>query len=229
MVSSYYLAAKVVQVSETMMKEWGADAFSLLNGVLSPETFSKPANPYLRSLEVGNGITIIGEPIVKLSAGRKVSLGSGGEFSMAKEKSEAESRDGVVIRPKDMWKSYGLQLEFTLYPHEQESFLLSYKLSFKQPTNSSDSRLRSSSLESSIVVHLDRAEIVGKVSLQSLEHRERGLPILHQIPLIGPMFRMASNEDAQSQLFLWVRINKDLGSGLPSGIASQHPSGFNLK
>ncbi len=217
---SYYLAAKVVQVGETTMKEWGADAFSFLGGVLSSETLTGKANPSLRSLEVGNGIKIIGEPIVKLSAGRKVLLSSGGEFVTANSSAGPSLHDGVIIQAKELWKSYGLQLEFTLYPQKATSVLLSFKLSFKQPTNGMDSRLRSSTLESSVTLLLDQAEIVGKISLQSQEHRQRGLGIFQEIPLVGPIFKLSADEEAQSQLFLWLRISRDLGSGLPSGINS---------
>jgi hypothetical protein len=214
---SYYLAAKVVLVSDTTLKEWGAEAYALLNGILSVETFRRPAEAYIKSLAHENEIKIVGEPIVKTSSGRLTVVSSGGEFLAAREFSGK-----IVKEAGTLWKSYGLQLEVTPYPLADNKALLNYKLSFKQPSSSKDYHLRGSSLDSSVVLSFAQAEIVGSITLQSLEKKEKSLPILHEIPLIGPIFRMVSNEDAQSQLFLWLRLSRDQGDGLPPGIV--HPA-----
>jgi type II secretory pathway component GspD/PulD (secretin) len=128
---------------------------------------------------------------------------SGGEFLTLHERRHTKRSAEV----ESSWKEHGFLMKLSIIKSAQESVRLKYALKISQPVSGTHStHLSANTLESESILPLKIPSILGGVEFQSEKKGTQSIPILDQIPIIAPIFRLSTNHKADMEMFLWVNI-----------------------
>ena len=155
-------------------------------------------------------VKIVAEPMIRLNAGITAHAQSGGEFPILVRKIHGEGQD--IIEPT--WKEHGIKLEVTALPFSQDHAILRYDFSLKNPTSEGTHHMQIQRLTSELDVKIGIPFIVGKIDFTSDGARNQSISLLRAIPLLGPFFKMEFFDKAQTNLYLWLRLDPDVSPEL---------------
>lgn len=168
-----------------------------------------------KALSKNRRIRIAGEPVLRVLEGSEATIESGGEFPVI------VGRDQENGRTEAGWKQYGLTLKVRVTSEKDQSVILGVDFAVRSPGgNSHPDNLKLNRLTSILRAEVGKAMIIGGAEIETEGNSVQGIPLLSAIPIIGPLFRLTSSENAKSQLFLWLVLDDDGGQtdvrlGLP--------------
>ena len=171
------------------------------------------ASGLLRALEKDHEAEAVAAPSLDISAFEAVELATGGEFQVIEHVVRSERPDDLQAS-RASWKSHGLELSLRLRPLPGDRVTLAYALTYRSPPASGMTTLGASRLKGQVELTLGAMGLAGIVDLKEQQSDRGGLPLLAQLPLIGPLFGHATTGHSHSHLGLWFTARR-LGQGPP--------------
>lgn len=199
---NYILKAKAFLLKEGEAEKFGVSSILGSSFSLSiDKDFQWDQN--IQAFLQKNRSRIVGEPLMRLYAGKKAIAQSGSEIAFRND------GDDPGIR----WKRVGFWLEAKIHELEQRRYLLSYQLKLSSP-QSSGQVLQSSGLTSETVMLEGVPRIVGEIDTTVLSSDKSSLPFFRKVPIIGPIFTGFQDSNVRTHLYLWMVVVSDsIGSG----------------
>ncbi len=202
----YRLTFKALLMEKAAAKELGFD--NKIQAQLFPLTPTYETR--FHNLVHDRKVQIVAEPMIRLNGGIMARAQSGGEFPVLVRKTRGEGQD--IIEPT--WKEHGIKLEVIALPVSKDRAILRYDFSLKNPTSEGDRHMQIQRLTSELDIKIGVPFIVGQIDFASDGSRNQSLSLLRSIPIMGPFFKLDFFDKAQTNLYLWVRLDPDVAPEL---------------
>jgi hypothetical protein len=202
----FRLRSKVVVIDGDENREFGAPNWSI-GKIISP---TEPARMLKESdfmaVIKSDRVRIVGEPMIRFLEGREATVESGGEIPFVTASGQAsENRE-------TQWKQYGLALKVTASAKNESEILLTLDFAVRNPSGESGrTGLSLNRIAADLELKIGEPAVVGGVELATGGEKTRAIPIVSEIPIIGPLFRFENRVNGKSKLFLWLCIDDDNG------------------
>jgi hypothetical protein len=202
----YRMTFKALLMEKAIAKELGFE--NKIQGRVFPTvpSFETRFHDFLHDRKV----QIIAEPMIRLNAGITAHAQSGGEFPILARKTQGEGQE--IVEPT--WKEHGIKLEVTALPVSKDHAILRYDFSLKNPTSEGVNHMQIQRLTSELDVKIGVPFIVGQIDFASDGSRNQSISLLRSIPIMGPFFKMEFFDKAQTNLYLWLRLDPDISPEL---------------
>jgi len=201
----YRLTFKALLMEKSTAKELGFD--SKIEARMPPLPLNVGYEAALHDSIHGRKVQILAEPMIRLNAGVVAHAQSGGEFPVLVKKSRGMYEEEVV---EPTWKEHGIKLEAAVFPVAKDHVRLRYDFSLKNPTSDSFQHIQIQRLQSELEVKIGVPFIVGQIDFLSDGSRDQGMMFLRAIPIVGPLFTLEFFDNAQTNLYLWMRLEEDV-------------------
>ncbi len=189
--SQYQLTAKIVLLKHTDAQETG---FNDLQRLL----FLRPEQ--LDWQQLRNISHIIGEPKFTLVNGAQAKFETGGEIQYVDYDRHHNRRVS--------WKFYGLSLQVQLDKINPQQAQLQLDFALKNPAQEGNN-LNSSRFHSTVLLQAAQPKAVSVIGYHNTVTTRRTLPLLHKLPIVGPLFNHRQNERAQHKIIIWLLLTHD--------------------
>lgn len=199
---SFKLSSKIVVIERTAAQELGLKSIIRGQGSLAKMDINGDLDLSLQAALKEKKAHIVGEPTLWLNSGSEGRAQSGAEFLTIKEQAES-SREHVYA-----WKDSGMDLKVKIFPLDEKKVRLQYTFVISNPSAKDSGHLHRSKLESEVEVPLDKSVIVGEIQFQSSGDQKGSLPILDKIPILGPLLKTSSQNEVETNLYLYFLIQR---------------------
>lgn len=209
----YRLSAYLYLVEDSTARRLGFSG--RIEGALDalPVTVRGRAISSLQALESDRGARAIGRPVVRMLPDHEVSIVSGGEFQVAEADPDSD-------RLRSAWKQHGLALKVRAVPLADGKARLSLTGSLRSKQHGDARALSLSSIDSVLDVKLGEPILAAALDLASSENQSDRTPVLADLPILGPLFRLTGRDAASSRLLVWLELAEDSAEpGLPDPMA----------
>lgn len=213
----YRVKARVFLIEDNAAKEIGLSSVvagaARLGGDISLDAHAKLEN-YIKEHKA----TVIGEPVFRVNAGKEARISSGGEFQTINiiHNGAVDSRSSE----KDVslgWKQHGLDFTIEPRPSGYHQVHIKFKMLLKNRNAEESDRpsLQTNTFASEFDVKLNDPVILGGVDFSIKGENSSGPFLLDRVPILGPLFRVRSNAEEHSKLYLWFVLAEDTGGMHP--------------
>lgn len=199
--SGYFtLYAKMIVMESSTAKDIGLQS--------KLETVGTFADPLLKTnLDLGihaalknKKAKLIGEPVLWLLSGVDARAQSGSEILVLKSNAESNSKHAKYV-----WKDIGLDLKVKIFPLEANRVRLQYSFLMSNATKDAG-QIHKNKLESEVELSVEKSAIVGGIQFKTNGDSKDTVPFLDSIPIFGPLFKMASENETESNIFLYFYL-----------------------
>ena len=190
--SQYQLTAKIVLFKQSEAQEMGfADLQQLV--LLRPDR--------LDWHKLRNVSHVIGEPKFSIVNGASAKFETGGEIQYTGY--DKHSNTSIA------WKFYGLSLQVQLDKINAQQAQLQLDFALKNPTTADNGNLNSSRFTSTVLLNMAQPKAVSVIGYHNSVVAKRALPVLHRVPIVGPLFNHKKNERALHKIIIWFTLAYD--------------------
>lgn len=151
-----------------------------------------------------NQTRVVGEPVMRLSAGGRSEIQTGGEIRVLSQGNE----------PQEHWSPIGLSVASTIDVARGSMVEVTFEAKLRVPLESGDGpvSLQGSMLKTRVSVPLAQEILLGEVDMSSMLDRHGSVIGMRKVPIIGPIFRARDESEGQSKLYVLIQVN--LATGL---------------
>jgi hypothetical protein len=206
----YRLETKIMRISESQLAALGFAGTASLGVATPPWRLDAALASKLEAARRARRLEVIGEPTLRLVAGRRAEARSGGEFQVTLH----EPRAG---EPRAAWKPYGLVLVATAAPRDVRTARLSYELSLSARDGDGVS---AHGVKGELDLTVGTPTLAAVLDLASTDREEVTQPLLARLPILGPLFRLEAIGDQTSRVFAWFKLGADEGAGLRDAVTT---------
>lgn len=199
MTQTFRLETKILKISTSEMNALGFSTASWLRAKVPPFHLDAELTARLESAQRKHNFENVGQPALRLVVGRPAVLRSGGEFPVS-----TQSRKGFSSHTS--WKSYGLILKASVLPMSSAQVRLIYHLEVK--TREAD-HVSVHAVEGDLNLQLGKPVIGAALDMQASDREQVMQPLLANLPIVGPLFRVGYDSENASHLFAWFKISPD--------------------
>lgn len=200
----YRLETKIMRIAASQLAALGFAGSASLGATTPPWRLDAALASKLEAARRARHLEVIGEPSLRLVAGRRAEARSGGEFQVPLH----EPRAG---EPRAAWKPFGLLLIAVAAPRDARTARLSYELALSARDGEGVS---AHSVKGELELALGTPTLVAALDLASSDREDVSQPLLARIPILGPLFRLEVKGDQTSRVFAWFKLGADEGAGL---------------
>ena len=210
----YRLHAKVDLVEQSAIRDLGFEGLAVIQlGVAAPGQPRPRQDAHLLSrlhaLEQDRRAVIVGEPVVRLIPNVESDVVSGGEFQTTEQ--IVHVAHGAETEEIATWKQFGLSLHLTAEPRDEETARVTYDMTFRARSQTgeqvNDQELAVSQLRTAVEVPLGEPVMAGVLDLTTNGTEGGGVPLLSQLPLVGPLFARTATHRSTSRLLFWLELD----------------------
>jgi hypothetical protein len=200
----YRLETKIMRIAESQLAALGFAGTASLGAATPPWRLDAALATKLEAARRARRLEIIGEPSLRLVAGRRAEARSGGEFQVALHEPHAGE-------PRAVWKPFGLVLVATATPRDARTARLSYELSLSARDGEGVS---AHGVKGELDLALGTPTLAAALDLASSDREDVSQALLSRIPILGPLFRLEVSGEQTSRVFAWFKLGADEGAGL---------------
>ncbi len=215
----YRVKARIFLIEDNAAQELGLSTFTSASGSASEAKLSFDMRAKLENYLRQNRAEIIGEPVFRVNSGKEAHIASGGEFQSLTSVYPLVTQQQEGGKKASLgWKEHGLQITLDVKPIDMQKVRVRFKCSLKNrnPGEGDQTALQTNSIGSEVDMKLNDPIIMGGVDVSSQGNHESGPLIFDKIPILGPLFKLRSNENQRVRLYLWLIVDHDLGGEDPS-------------
>ncbi len=200
---NYWAKGKFILHEKSHQEKQGINFFgqSEKSEILSENaTIAAHVLDYRQTLSKAEAVT---EPAIIVSSGNEAFLESGGELLLSAI--DPQQNDKKL----NVWKNYGVSMTLKVLEVSEEKLELSYKIQIKNPDFSSGNQnLTGSEVKNSIFVKLGQPIYLGELNFSTHHQLNTRQSLLAGIPIIGPIFKMDSDNSLNMNLSAWLTLEK---------------------
>lgn len=194
--SQYEVRTTVEMVSQVNAKDTGNGLTTALRW--TPEITTSHVSIDANISASAQDRKIIGDPIITANPCVDIEIHAGGEEQI---ESRLDSNSTLSA-----WKLHGLAIHLQVIPLAASRVRIPYRVSLRTPAKSTGSYSLSEA-KSSMDVVLGKKVIAAVVNMSSKSGERRALPLIGQIPIIGPLLTGSTDSSSLSKLIIWMEIN----------------------
>ena len=201
--SNYTVSAKAILVNHSDFEQRGLD-LSILTIQNDIQNASQGfMNKKIEMLIHQNRAQVIGQPVMQLIDGQRVSIRSGGEIYY--EHDQRKDRD-----LSQSWKKYGMSIDLLVEKLNEKKVISDVSFSLTQPNHSNHQIIYSNNIKTKITLPLNQTITVGSIVLSSDQSLSNENSFFSKIPLMSIFFQKKKIEKGNSSIVLTLMIKEAL-------------------
>lgn len=172
-----------------------------------PTKVLKSPMDFFHGTKSRGGVRVFAQPRAITSGLQPLKLTIGGEALVSSVKPD-EAEETVQF-----WKKYGLELEVQMLEDREGILLIQYRVALSVPHQGGATQgVYGSHIENTSRVLVGKIHNLGTLDLKSNWQMRRDSTWLGSIPILGPLFRLRSEDKSSSRLQVWVEIHRGDGA-----------------
>lgn len=159
---------------------------------------SQSHNLKLHAFLADNRSLVIGHPTLQVAADELSEFATGSEWFIANDDN------------KGQWKQVGFKIKLKVSPAADDRLRVWYQVEITGPKNGEATALDRSYMASTMTARLGQPQVVAHLGTAMSATGTQGIPVVDDIPIIGPLTRHKVAAKSFSRLFLWLRVRRAL-------------------
>lgn len=148
---------------------------------------------------------VIGHPTLHTAADELSEFATGSEWFIA---------DGDN---KGQWKQVGFKIKLKVSPAADDRLKVWYQVEITGPKNGRSTALDRSYMASTMTARLGIPQVVAHLGTAMSASGKEGVPVVDDIPILGPLLRHKVTANSFSRLFLWLHVRRAAHSPVQTG------------
>ena len=189
-----------------------ASAEAVATGGLSAVYNSGVVNALLSSEASKNNVNVISSPSLMVLNNQEATIEVGDQIPILSSTLTgvtSSSTNNLVASNSIQYKDTGVKLEVTPRVNSNGMVILLIKQSVSTPTKTTVSGIDSATIakkeiESSVAVQDGETIVLGGLITENRTYNLSGIPVLHDMPWIGPLFGQTQNDDDKTELVVMI-------------------------
>lgn len=135
--------------------------------------------------------TVLGQPIFRVLSGQEASFSGGSEFFVGHD---------LGLSKAEPWKKVGMSIKVLPQWVAKDQLRLAFTISLAEPKAEGGKTILQHELQSEQLISFEEETVLAVVATEQNAEEEISIPLLSDVPIIGPLFKRHSNGEGKTFL-----------------------------